>query len=53
MKQIIKQTVAIYKDKRPHSSNHMLTSNQMYEQNILRMKTYKTKNSNKNVFGAV
>ena len=53
MKQIIKETVHIYNEKRPHLSNHMLTPNQMHEQNKLIMKTYKTKNSTKNVFDAV
>ena len=41
------------KNKRPHLSNHMLTPNQMHEQNKIVMKTYKTKNSIKNVFDAV
>ena len=53
MKQIIKETVAIYNEKRPHLSNHMLTPNQMHLQCKLKMKTYKTKNSTKNVFDAV
>jgi len=53
MKQIIKETVAIYNENRPHLSNHMLTLNQMHEQNKIVMKTYKTKNSIKNVFDAV
>jgi hypothetical protein len=53
MKQIIKETITIYNEKRPHLSNHMLTPNQMHQQNKLIMKTYKTKNSTKNVFGAV
>jgi transposase InsO family protein len=53
MKQIIKETVDIYNEKRPHLSNHMLTPNQMHLQNKLIMKTYKTKNSIKNVFDAV
>ena len=53
MKQIIKETVAIYNEKRPHLSNHMLTPNQMHQQSKLKMKTYKIKNSTKNVFGAV
>ena len=53
MKQIIKETIAIYNEKRPHLSNHMLTPNQMHQQNTLIMKTYKTKNSIKNVFDAV
>ena len=53
MKQIIKETVNIYNQKRPHLSNHMLTPNQMHEQSKVVMKTYKTKNSIKNVFDAV
>ena len=53
MKQIIKETVEIYNQKRPHLSNHMLTPNQMHEQSKVVMKTYKTKNSIKNVFDAV
>ncbi len=53
MKQIIKETVKIYNEKRPHLSNHMLTPNQMHQQNKIVMKTYKIKNSIKNVFDAV
>jgi putative transposase len=53
MKQIIKETVFVYNEKRPHFSNHMLTPNQMHKQSELKMKTYKTKNSIKNVFDAV
>ena len=53
MKQIIKETVDIYNKKRPHLSNHMLTPNQMHQQNKVVMKTYKTKNRIKNVFDAV
>ena len=53
MKQIIKETVVIYNERRPHLSNHMLTPNQMHEQNKMVMITYKTKNSIKNVFEAV
>jgi putative transposase len=53
MKQIIKETVDIYNENRPHLSNQMLTPNQMHEQNKIIMKTYKTKNSIKNVFDAV
>jgi putative transposase len=53
MKQIIKETVDIYNEKRPHLFNRMLTPNQMHQQKKLIMKTYKTKNSIKNVFDAV
>jgi transposase InsO family protein len=52
MKQIIKETVHIYNEKRPHLSNYMLTPNQMHEQNKIVMKTYKTKISIKKVFDA-
>jgi hypothetical protein len=53
MKQIIKETVDIYNGKRPHYSNHMLTPNQMHQQNKLKIKTYKTKNTCKNVLASV
>jgi transposase InsO family protein len=42
MKQIIKETVDIYNEKRPRLSNLMLTPNQMHQQNKLIMKTFKT-----------
>jgi putative transposase len=48
--QIIKESVVIYNETRPHYSNYMLTPNQMHSQNKINMRTYKTKNSNKNVF---
>ena len=47
MKQIIKETVHIYNEKRPHLSNHMLTPNQMHEQNKLIMKLIKLKTAPK------
>ncbi|CAM2968512.1 IS3 family transposase [Flavobacterium frigoris] len=47
MKQIIKEVVEIYNNKRPHYSNFMLTPNQMHVQNQIKMRTYKTKNSSK------
>jgi len=42
---IIKESISIYNDFRPHYSNHMLTPNQMHSQNKIQMRTYKTKNS--------
>jgi putative transposase len=51
--QVIKESIAIYNEIRPHYSNHMLTPNQMHSQNMINMRTYKTKNSDKNVFVAV
>jgi putative transposase len=53
MKQIVKESIEIYNEKRPHYSNYMLTPNQMHNQNEIKMRTYKTKNSIKNVFDAV
>lgn len=53
MKQIIKETIEIYNEKRPHYSNYMLTPNQMHQQNKLIMRTYKTKNPCKNVLARV
>jgi putative transposase len=53
MKQIVKESIEIYNEKRPHYSNYMLTPNQMHNQNEIKMRTYKIKNSIKNVFDAV
>jgi transposase InsO family protein len=47
MKQIVKESINIYNTQRPHYSNYMLTPNEMHEQNQIKMRTYKTKNSNK------
>ena len=52
-KQIVKESVAIYNELRPHYSNYMLTPNQMHSQNKSTMRTYKAKNSSKNVFATV
>jgi len=45
MKEIVKETIDIYNNDRPHWSNHMLTPNQMHLKSNLNYKTYKTKNS--------
>lgn len=47
MKQVVKEAVDIYNELRPHYSNYMLTPNQMHLQNLIKMRTYKTKNSSK------
>jgi len=52
-KQIIKESVAIYKEIRPHYSNYMLAPNQIHYQNKSTMKTFKAKNNSKNVFAIV
>ncbi|HUH51021.1 MAG TPA: integrase core domain-containing protein, partial [Flavobacterium sp.] len=53
MKQIVKEAIEIYNNKRPHYSNFMLTPNQMHQQNKIAMRTYKRKNTCKNVFASV
>ncbi len=53
MKQIIKEAIEVYNNKRPHYSNYMLTPNQMHQQNKIAMRTYKRKNTCKNVFASV
>ncbi len=53
MKLLVKNAIKIYNQKRPHYSNYMLTPNQMHQQNKIKMRTYKTKNSCKNVFATV
>ena len=52
-KQIIKESISIYNEQRPHYSNHMLTPNQMHCQNQMQIRTYKNKNSCKNVLATV
>jgi transposase InsO family protein len=53
MKKIVKESIDIYNELRPHYSNYMLTPNQMHLQNQIKMRTYKTKNTCKNVFASV
>ena len=50
---IIKESINIYNELRPHYSNHMLTPNQMHSQNKIQIRTYKTKNSCKNALATV
>jgi putative transposase len=45
MKVIVKETVEIYNQNRLYFSNYLLTPNQMHQQNKLKIRTYKTKNS--------
>jgi transposase InsO family protein len=53
MKFLVKNAIQIYNEKRPHYSNYMLTPNQMHQQNKIIMRTYKTKNTCKNVLASV
>lgn len=50
---IVKESIEIYNNQRPHYSNYMLTPIQMHQQNEIKMRTYKTKNSSKNVLTTV
>jgi putative transposase len=53
MKKIIRETIEIYNNQRPHYSNYMLTPSKMHEQNEIQMRTYKTKNSSQASLAAV
>ncbi len=53
IKVLVKNAIEIYNNKRPHYSNYMLTPNQMHQQNKIKMRTYKTKNSCKIDFTTV
>ena len=47
-KYLIKNSIEIYNNKRPHWSNNLLTPQQMHQQNEQKIKTYKnTKGSNR------
>ena len=52
-RRVVNESIQIYNEIRPHFSNHYLTPNQMHEQEILEMKTYKTKKPEQNVFAQV
>ena len=53
MKELIKESINIYNNKRPHLSCQMLTPSQMHLQDQVKIKTYKNKNICKNVFADV
>ena len=48
-KQLIKDAISIYNNKRPHISNHMLTPCQMHNQNKIKRKEYKSKKLNNDI----
>ena len=52
-RKIVDESIEIYNEMRPHFSNHYLTPNQMHGQSEIRMRTYKRKNTCKNVFASV
>ncbi len=45
MQVLVKDTVNIYNTKRPHWSCYMKTLEQMHQQRIVKIRTYKNKNS--------
>ena len=45
MKTIVKEAIEIYNNDRPHFSNYLHTPNQMHQQNKIKIRTYKSKNS--------
>ncbi|WP_337045410.1 IS3 family transposase [Emticicia sp. 17c] len=45
IKQIVKESIEIYNNIRPHLSNYLLTPRQMHNQNKLIIKSYKSKSS--------
>jgi putative transposase len=53
MKILVKNAIEIYNNIRSHYSNYMLTPKQMHQQNKIIMRTYKRKNTCKNVFASV
>ena len=52
-KKMVEESIEIYNELRPHYSNYYLTPNQMHNQNKISMRTYKRKNTCKNVFASV
>ena len=53
MKQLIKNSIDIYNDIRPHYSCFMKTPKEMHKQKRIKIKTYKTKNTSKDVFAGI
>lgn len=53
MKKIVAESIHIYNNHRPHYSCHMRTPVQMHQQKAIKIRTYKTKNSNKDNLVAI
>lgn len=53
MSTLIKQSINIYNNERPHWSCWMFTPNQMHKQNSVKIKSYKTKNSTEIILDAI
>lgn len=41
MKKLVKNSIEIYNNERPHFSNFLLTPNKMHQQSKIKMRTYK------------
>ena len=50
MKILIKDSIKIYNEKRPHYSCYYKTPKEMHQQKKIKIRTYKSKTANKNVF---
>ena len=50
MNALIKNSIYIYNEKRPHYSCYMKTPNEMHKQRKIKIRTYKSKTPNKKVF---
>jgi len=53
MKKMVAESIYIYNNERPHHSCYMRTPIQMHQQKEIKIRTYKTKNSNKNILVAI
>lgn len=53
MDRLITQSIEIYNQERPHISCHMKTPNEMHKQQLIKIKTYKKKNSIKKIPDAI
>jgi len=53
MEKLITQSIQIYNQERPHLSCQMKTPNEMHQQQLIKIKTYKKKNSTKKIPDAI
>jgi hypothetical protein len=50
---LVKNSIAIYNEQRPHFSCFYKTPKQMHQQNEIKIKTYKNKYPSKHVFNGI
>lgn len=53
MKELLNESIKIYNEKRPHYSCYMKTPEQMHKQEKIKIRTYKSKNTSKDVFAGI